>query len=130
MCIGVQSPIYTLIHKGDFAFYQTLLQIMIPEVLRPIPPPSLTQVIQNFAKSLECLRITAMADCPTVRLITVEKASLTIQPFQEITTIKLSTVWSFSQTLLRYTSLNHLTQAAGRPQQSGLPHNVPSHKFD
>ena len=51
-------------------------------------------------------------DCPTVRLITVEKASLTIQPFQEITTIKLSTVWSFSQTLLRYTSLNHLTQAA------------------
>ena len=76
-------PIYTFIQEGDFAFYQTLLRIMMPEVLWPIPPPSLTKLIQNFVKSLECFRITAMLDddCPTVRLITVEKASLTIQPF-------------------------------------------------
>ena len=36
-----------------------------------------------------------MADCPA-----------------EITKVKLSTVRSFSQTLRRYTSLNHLAQAA------------------
>lgn len=85
---------HTFIQEGDFAFYQTLVEILIPEVLRPIPP-SLTQAIRNFAKSLESWLTTAMADCPT-----------------EITTIKLSTVRSFSQTLRRYTSLNHLAQAA------------------
>ena len=133
-------PIYTFIQEGDFAFYQTLLQIMIPEVLRPIPPPSLTQLIQNFVKSLECLRITAMSDddCPTVRLITVEKASLTIQPFSgnnknktfnslvflsKPSKIYLPQPGCTSESTTNYTN-------AGRPQQSGLPQNVPSHKFD
>ena len=83
-----------MIQEGDFAFYQSLVQILIPEVLRPIPP-SLTQAIRNFAKSLESWLTQAMADCP-----------------EEITNIKLSTVRSFSQTLRRYTSLNHLAQAA------------------
>ena len=84
----------TFIQEGDFAFYQSLVQILIPEVLRPIPP-SLTQAIRNFAKSLESWLTAAMADCPA-----------------DITTIKLATVRSFSQTLRRYTSLNHLAQAA------------------
>ena len=35
--------VQTFIQEGDFAFYQSLVQILIPEVLRPIPP-SLTQV--------------------------------------------------------------------------------------
>ena len=37
---------------------------------------------------------------------------LILNILQDITTIKLSTVRSFSQTLRRYTSLNHLAQAA------------------
>ena len=67
--------------EGDFGFYQTLVQILIPEVLRPIPP-SLTQAIRNFAKSLESWLTAAMVDWP-----------------EEIRTIKLSTVRSFAQTL-------------------------------
>jgi len=86
--------VQNFIQEADFTFYQTLVQILIPEVLRPIPP-SLTQAIRNFAKSLESWLTTAMADCP-----------------KEIMTIKLATVRSFSQTLRRYTSLNHLAQAA------------------
>ena len=86
--------LHTFIQDGDFAFYQSLVQILIPEVLRPIPP-SLTQAIRNFAKSLESWLTAAMADCPA-----------------DITAVKLSTVRSFSQTLRRYTSLNHLAQAA------------------
>ena len=73
---------YLYFHQeGDFGFYQTLVQILIPEVLRPIPP-SLTQAIRNFAKSLESWLTAAMVDCP-----------------EEIRTIKLSTVRSFAQTL-------------------------------
>ena len=59
--------IHTFIQEGDFAIYQTLVQILIPEVLRPIPP-SLTQAIRNFAKSLESWLMTAMTDCPAVSL--------------------------------------------------------------
>ena len=70
-----------MLQEGDFGFYQTLVQILIPEVLRPIPP-SLTQAIRNFAKSLEAWLTAAMVDCP-----------------EEIRTIKLSTVRSFAQTL-------------------------------
>ena len=86
------------LQEGDFGFYQSLVQILIPEVLRPIPP-SLTQVhssylhiyistylhitdtslihqaIRNFAKSLESWLTAAMVDCPP-----------------EMTAIKLSTV--------------------------------------
>ena len=50
-------------------------------MLRPIPP-SLTQAIRNFAKSLESWLTAAMVDCP-----------------EEIRRIKLATVRSFAQTL-------------------------------
>ena len=33
----------------DVAFYQRLVQVLLPDVLRPIPSP-LTQAIRNFAK--------------------------------------------------------------------------------
>ena len=36
-----------LLQEGDFGFYQSLVQILIPEVLRPIPP-SLTQVHSSY----------------------------------------------------------------------------------
>ena len=83
-----------LLQEGDFGFYQSLVQILIPEVLRPIPPsltqvhssylhiyisthysPILHQAIRNFAKSLESWLTAAMVDCPP-----------------EMTAIKLSTV--------------------------------------
>jgi regulatory factor X 1/2/3 len=55
----------------------------------------LTQAIRNFAKNLENWLTSAMSGCP-----------------DKIVQIKLQTVSAFSQTLRRYTSLNHLAQAA------------------
>ncbi|XKL62591.1 hypothetical protein PGB90_002424 [Kerria lacca] len=78
----------------DYRFYQNLVSVLVPDVLRPIPS-SLTQSIRNFAKSLETWLSAAMVDCP-----------------REMTVIKSNTVSAFSQTLRRYTSLNHLAQAA------------------
>lgn len=75
-------------------FYQNMVDVLIPDVLRPIPS-SLTQAIRNFAKNLENWLSSAMIGCP-----------------DQIIQIKLSAVSAFSQTLRRYTSLNHLAQAA------------------
>ncbi|XP_067209809.1 DNA-binding protein RFX2 isoform X3 [Linepithema humile] len=89
-CTEVQD----FIKKVDYTFYQNLVEVLMPNVLRPIPS-SLTQSIRNFAKGLESWLQSAMADCP-----------------QEMTQIKLTAVSAFAQTLRRYTSLNHLAQAA------------------
>lgn len=75
-------------------FYQNMVDVLIPDVLRPIPT-GLTQAIRNFAKNLESWLSSAMSGCP-----------------ESIVTIKLSAVAAFGQTLRRYTSLNHLAQAA------------------
>lgn len=87
---GVQQ----FVRQVDFAFYQNLVDVLIPDVLRPIPS-TLTQAIRNFAKNLENWLTSSMAECPSV-----------------IVQIKLSAVSAFAQTLRRYTSLNHLAQAA------------------
>ncbi|XP_035741087.1 DNA-binding protein RFX2-like isoform X5 [Vespa mandarinia] len=88
------SEVQDFIRKVDYTFYQNLVEVLMPNVLRPIPS-SLTQSIRNFAKGLESWLISAMADCP-----------------EEMTQIKLTAVSAFAQTLRRYTSLNHLAQAA------------------
>ncbi|XP_043087677.1 transcription factor RFX3 isoform X3 [Puntigrus tetrazona] len=78
----------------DHLMYQALVEILIPDVLRPIPS-ALTQAIRNFAKSLEGWLTNAMSSIP-----------------QRMIQTKVSTVSAFAQTLRRYTSLNHLAQAA------------------
>ncbi|XP_064626427.1 DNA-binding protein RFX2-like isoform X3 [Lineus longissimus] len=88
------EPVQKFIKKSDYAFYQSLVEVLIPDVLRPIPS-SLTQAIRNFAKSLEAWLKNAMEDCP-----------------EEMYKTKLGAVTAFAQTLRRYTSLNHLAQAA------------------
>ncbi|XP_011495622.1 PREDICTED: DNA-binding protein RFX2 [Ceratosolen solmsi marchali] len=89
-CIEVQD----FIRRVDYTFYQNLVEVLMPDVLRPIPSP-LTQSIRNFAKGLESWLTSAMNDCP-----------------EEMMHIKLTAVSAFAQTLRRYTSLNHLAQAA------------------
>ncbi|XP_059485466.1 transcription factor RFX3 isoform X6 [Neocloeon triangulifer] len=86
--------IQDFVKKVDFDFYQNLVEVLIPDVLRPIPS-SLTQAIRNFAKGLEGWLSSAMTGCP-----------------EKIMNIKLCAVSAFAQTLRRYTSLNHLAQAA------------------
>ncbi|KAK7082837.1 Transcription factor rfx3 [Halocaridina rubra] len=87
-------PIIDFVRSFDYQFYQNLVEVLIPDVLRSIPS-SLTQAIRNFAKSLEAWLSNAMVGCPP-----------------DIVNIKVSAVSSFAQTLRRYTSLNHLAQAA------------------
>ncbi|XP_057342211.1 DNA-binding protein RFX2 isoform X1 [Microplitis mediator] len=89
-CGEVQDFIKTV----DYTFYQNLVEVLMPDVLRPIPS-TLTQSIRNFAKGLESWLTAAMNDCP-----------------EEMMQIKLTAVSAFAQTLRRYTSLNHLAQAA------------------
>ncbi|XP_038597715.1 MHC class II regulatory factor RFX1-like isoform X2 [Tachyglossus aculeatus] len=78
----------------DNLLYQGLVEILIPDVLRPIPS-ILMQAIRNFAKSLESWLTNAMMNIP-----------------EEMVFVKVATASTFAQTLRRYTSLNHLAQGA------------------
>ncbi|XP_035515930.1 MHC class II regulatory factor RFX1 isoform X2 [Morone saxatilis] len=88
------DPVLSWTKECDNLLYQTLVEMLIPDVLRPIPS-ALTQAIRNFAKSLENWLTGGMMNIP-----------------EEMVRVKVVCVGSFSQTLRRYTSLNHLAQAA------------------
>uniref|UniRef100_A0A8C1NDY1 Regulatory factor X, 1b (influences HLA class II expression) n=1 Tax=Cyprinus carpio TaxID=7962 RepID=A0A8C1NDY1_CYPCA len=84
------EPILHWTRECDNLLYQSLVEILIPDVLRPIPS-ALTQAIRNFAKSLENWLTNAMINIPEEMIVCAG---------------------AFAQTLRRYTSLNHLAQAA------------------
>ncbi|KAF2897982.1 hypothetical protein ILUMI_08189 [Ignelater luminosus] len=88
------EPIQAFVRQVDLSFYQNLIQVLVPDVLKPIPA-TLTQSIRNFAKSLESWLTAAMTGAPSAML-----------------SAKLSAVAAFGSSLRRYTSLNHLAQAA------------------
>ncbi|GIY08215.1 MHC class II regulatory factor RFX1 [Caerostris extrusa] len=88
------KPIQEFIKQTDFQFYQNLVDVLIPDVLRLVPA-TLNQAIRNFAKSLEGGLRAAITECS-----------------DDILKIKMSAIRAFAQTLRRYTSLNHLAQAA------------------
>jgi regulatory factor X 1/2/3 len=77
----------------DFLYYQIVVDILIPDILVPIPS-TVTQAIQNFASGLESCVKRAMTNCP-----------------EEMVHIKVSAASVLAQTLCRYISLNHLAQA-------------------
>ena len=79
----------------DCAYYQLMVQILIPDVLVHIPS-QLAQGIRTFAKSLEQGLYLAMGD----------------RIPDSLRQAKGDVVSSLAQTLRRYTSLNHLAQAA------------------
>uniref|UniRef100_A0A674GFY7 RFX-type winged-helix domain-containing protein n=1 Tax=Taeniopygia guttata TaxID=59729 RepID=A0A674GFY7_TAEGU len=84
------EPVLRWVRDCDHALYQGLVEILVPDVLRPIPS-ALTQAIRNFAKSLESWLGNAMVSAPCPQA---------------------AAAGAFAQTLRRYTSLNHLAQAA------------------
>ncbi|KAF5895681.1 MHC class II regulatory factor RFX1-like isoform X1, partial [Clarias magur] len=88
------DPVLQWSRNCDNTLYQTLVEILIPDVLTPIPS-ALTQAIRNCAKSLETWLTGAMMNIP-----------------EEMVRIKVVCAGAFAQTLRRYTSLNHLAQAA------------------
>ncbi|XP_040183188.1 DNA-binding protein RFX2 isoform X1 [Rana temporaria] len=94
MVLCKYEPVMRWMRGCDHILYQALVEILIPDVLRPVPS-TLTQAIRNFAKSLEGWLTNAMTDFP-----------------QQIVQAKVGVVSAFAQTLRRYTSLNHLAQAA------------------
>ena len=57
------EPVLTFVKKADYQFYQNLVEVLIPDVLRPIPG-TLTQAIRNFAKGLESGLLSAMNGVP------------------------------------------------------------------
>lgn len=44
------EPVQIFVRQVDLIFYQNLIQVLVPDVLKPIPA-TLTQSIRNFAKS-------------------------------------------------------------------------------
>ncbi len=55
--------VQNFILEADYALYQHLINILIPQVLKPIPN-SLTQGIRGFAKSLELWMTAALTNVP------------------------------------------------------------------
>nr|CAB63452.1 RFX transcription factor [Drosophila melanogaster] len=96
-CAEVQK----FVREVDYQFYQNTVDVIIPDVLRSIPN-ALTQAIRNFAKNLEIWLCESMLGVP-----------------EQLAQIKNSAVSAFCQTLRRYTSLNHLAQAARAVLQNG-----------
>jgi regulatory factor X 1/2/3 len=88
------GPVQQFVRRVDCLFYQNLLGVLFPDVLRPVPR-SLAQAIRNFAETLELWLTGAMRGCP-----------------EEIMHIKMSAVSALAETLRRYSSLNRLAQAA------------------
>ncbi|XP_028177304.1 transcription factor RFX3-like, partial [Ostrinia furnacalis] len=82
------------LHSADLKLYQQCVEFLLPDVLRPIPP-QLTQAIRNFAKGLEAALAAGGSDAPAPagRAHAAAAAAL-------------------AAALRRYTSLNHLAQAA------------------
>uniref|UniRef100_A0A3Q3KH73 DNA-binding protein RFX2 n=1 Tax=Monopterus albus TaxID=43700 RepID=A0A3Q3KH73_MONAL len=57
------EPVRLWMRSCDHILYQALVEILIPDVLRPVPS-TLTQAIRNFAKSLESWLTNAMTSFP------------------------------------------------------------------
>ncbi|MBV94746.1 MHC class II regulatory factor RFX1, partial [Eschrichtius robustus] len=79
------EPVLQWTKHCDNVLYQGLVEILIPDVLRPIPS-ALTQAIRNFAKSLESWLTHAMVNIP-----------------EEMLRVKVAAAGAFAQTLRRYT---------------------------
>nr|XP_030735270.1 DNA-binding protein RFX2 isoform X7 [Globicephala melas] len=72
------DPVLRWMRTCDHILYQALVEILIPDVLRPVPS-TLTQAIRNFAKSLEGWLTNAMSDFPQQVIQTKEQASWVCQ---------------------------------------------------
>ncbi|XP_024120962.2 DNA-binding protein RFX2-like [Oryzias melastigma] len=57
------EPVRLWMRSCDHILYQALVEVLIPDVLRPVPS-TLTQAIRNFAKSLEGWLTNAMTSFP------------------------------------------------------------------
>jgi regulatory factor X 1/2/3 len=89
------------VKQSDFQFYQFCVEILIPDVLSNLPA-QLVQSIRALAKNLENWLNRALVKVPA-----------------EMKQAKLLVINTFSMTLRRYTSLNHLAQTVKNSLQNG-----------
>lgn len=83
---------------------------------------ALTQAIRNFSKGLEAWLTVAMVGCPDEMKNIKVSLNMAVHSFISFVTViifltmninfQLGAAGAFAQTLRRYTSLNHLAQAA------------------
>ncbi|EPB79092.1 RFX DNA-binding domain protein [Ancylostoma ceylanicum] len=97
----------------DLAFYQTLVDILVPDVLMSNMSPFLTQSCRNFAKNVEHYLKKAMQGAPEI----IQKKKIQAVKYMAQGLRRCSAASpdfppqkKFNQ--FRYTSLNHLAQAA------------------
>ncbi|TRY91434.1 hypothetical protein DNTS_018801 [Danionella cerebrum] len=76
------EPVLRWSRDCDNQLYQGLVEMLIPEVLRPIPS-ALTQAIRNFAKSLESWLTNAMVNVPE-EMVRVKAARAVLQNTAQI----------------------------------------------
>ncbi|KAI1229667.1 hypothetical protein IHE44_0010999 [Lamprotornis superbus] len=113
LLLARHEPVLRWVRDCDHALYQGLVEILVPDVLRPIPS-ALTQAIRNFAKSLESWLGNAMVSMPEEMVRVKVGFGGALGPSGEGVTVspQAAAAGAFAQTLRRYTSLNHLAQAA------------------
>uniref|UniRef100_A0A0N4ZHQ5 RFX-type winged-helix domain-containing protein n=1 Tax=Parastrongyloides trichosuri TaxID=131310 RepID=A0A0N4ZHQ5_PARTI len=87
--------IQNYIYNFDIIFYQTLIEILIPNILCNTMTVSVSAFLRNFAKSLE------------THISNAFKGSV-----EQFVQNKLIAVRMFSTSLRRYASINHVAQAA------------------
>jgi len=88
------THVQEFIRNVDYQLYQQLVERLIVDILSPMPT-SATQSIRTFGKSVDGWLRTSLGHLP-----------------DRLKTIKLTIINAFAMTLRRYTSLNHLAQAA------------------
>ncbi|XP_065372315.1 DNA-binding protein RFX2-like [Calliphora vicina] len=92
--LSLSSVVQNFVRTVDYQFFQNLVDVIIPDVLRSVPN-ALTQAVRSLAKHMDAWICEAMLGIP-----------------EQMVQIKTSTVSAFCQILKRYTSLNHLAQAS------------------
>ncbi|XP_060800947.1 transcription factor RFX3 isoform X2 [Amyelois transitella] len=92
--LATRADVANWLRRADLVLYQAAVDLLLPDVLRPIPP-QLTQAIRNFAKSLEGALSAGGSGAPSAAARAAAGAA-----------------GALAAALRRYTSLNHLAQAA------------------
>jgi len=88
------------IKQSDYQFYHFCIEILIPDVLGNLPP-NLVQSIRQLAKHMDSWLKNALVNVP-----------------EAMRKSKMQVINTFSMTLRRYTSLNHLAQTVKNSLQN------------
>ena len=94
------KEVIDFVKQCDYQFYQFCIEILIPDVLGTLPP-TLVQSIRQLAKHLDGWLRNALSNVP-----------------EKMKQSKMLIINTFSMTLRRYTSLNHLAQTVRNSLQN------------